>query len=99
MPEVDDYERAVLLRSRRVGLIWCGFGALGLTLGATSFLFMLLELRAVTGTPNPLFLLALVAWVAISTGAARSGWRSFHRANAALGGTTLPETELDEGLS
>lgn len=94
---LDDFERSVLARSRRVGIIWCALGVVGLIGGLSVAIVLLL---GGYGT-HPMVLLVLVGWAGVSGAAAKNGWASVGRASRALRDpSSLPATahDLDEPL-
>lgn len=80
MGELEDYERSVLLRSQRVGMLWCTLGVIGFAVGVAGLI--LFELSVVRR--HPLVILMALGWLGITASAVKTGWVSFRRASVGL---------------
>lgn len=77
---LDEFERAVLARSLRAGVIWCGFGVLGVLGGTVGAVLLIL---GGVGR-HPMIVLIMAGWFVISVTAAKSGWSSISKARQGL---------------
>lgn len=80
MSDLEDYERSVLLRSRRVGVLWCTLGVIGFAVGVAGF--VLIELSQFRR--HPMAIIIALGWLGVTASASKTGWVSFRRASDGL---------------
>jgi hypothetical protein len=96
METLDAFERAVLRRSLRAGMVWFMFGVGGVLAGVIGVAL----LQRLGLALHPLVVLLLVAWFVVSVTAVRNGWQSITKARRALADpSTLSSTEDDVDAS
>jgi hypothetical protein len=96
METLDAFERAVLGRALRAGMVWFMFGVGGVIAGLIGAAF----LHQVGLAFHPVVALLFVAWFGVSVTAVRNGWQSITKARRALADpATLSSTADDVDAS